>query len=70
MKTSPGSALWVRFTSDFDFKPTPQSTVAYKAGMVANVTRACATLAVVAGKAVRIKRDRKDAGAEIDNGRR
>lgn len=48
--------MWVRFTSDFDFKPTPQATIAYKAGMVANVTRACATLAVAAGKADRLRK--------------
>jgi hypothetical protein len=48
--------MWVRFTSDYDFSPAARNgrvTVAYKAGMVQNVTRECATLAVAAEKAVR-----------------
>lgn len=48
--------MWVRFTSDYDFSPAAlkgRVTIAYKAGMVENVTAACATLAVAAEKAVR-----------------
>jgi hypothetical protein len=41
----------VKFTSDFDYKPTSQVTVAYKAGMEVTVKRECAGLAVAAGKA-------------------
>lgn len=50
---------WVRFTSDYDFKATPGSTIAYKAGMTQNVTRRCATLAIASGKAVRLKTPNK-----------
>lgn len=41
---------WVRFTSDFDFKPKPQVTQAYKDGAVKLVTTACANAAIAAGK--------------------
>lgn len=44
---------WIRFTSDFDFRPRPQVTIAYKAGMHLLVTTACADLAVAKGRAVR-----------------
>ncbi|NLS07612.1 hypothetical protein HGP14_30580 [Rhizobium sp. P32RR-XVIII] len=44
----------VRFTHDFDYKPTSQSTVGYKAGMELTVKRECADQAVAAGKAVEI----------------
>lgn len=53
--------MWVRFTADFDWKPTPQSITAYKAGMEQNVTRACAEAALSADKAVKCSRPRKDA---------
>lgn len=46
--------------ADFDFKPTPAVTIAYKAGGEYNVPRAAATLAVAYGKAVRITKTRKD----------
>lgn len=55
-----GVGVWVRFTGDYDFKATPGSTVAYKAGMVLNVPTRCATLAAIAGKAVRLKKTNKD----------
>jgi len=42
----------VRFTADFDYKPTARVTVAYKAGMEVTVKRDCAAKAVTAGKAV------------------
>lgn len=38
----------VRFTKDFDFKPSDQSTVAYKAGWTGTVTQACAKAAEAA----------------------
>jgi hypothetical protein len=43
--------MWVRFLSDFDFKPKPAVTIAYPAGLVVNVTRTCAAKALAAGKA-------------------
>ena len=44
----------VRFTHDFDYKPTPQSTIGYKDGMELTVKRECADQATAAGKAVEI----------------
>lgn len=44
----------VRFTSDFDYKPTARSTIGYLAGMEENVKRECADQAIAAGKAVPI----------------
>jgi hypothetical protein len=44
----------VRFTHDFDYKPTPRSTIGYKAGMELTVKRECADQAVAAGKAAEI----------------
>lgn len=49
----------VRFTQDFDFKPTRQSTIGYKAGMEETVKRACGEQAIAAGKAVEIGKDAK-----------
>jgi hypothetical protein len=60
----------VRFTADFDFSPVPlrgHVTIAYKAGMSANVTRGCAEHAVSAAKAEHIpspkRKDKVDAGS-------
>lgn len=55
---------WVRFTADFDFKATPQSTIAYKAGMKLNVPQRCASIAVLARKAARLKKTSKDSEAQ------
>lgn len=51
--------MWVRFTADFSWRQ-PAFTIAYKAGMVENVTRDCGEAAVAAGKAIRLKKTRKD----------
>ena len=48
--------MWVKFTKDFDFKPKPTVTKAYKAGMVENVTQACAEQAIALGKAEKTAR--------------
>lgn len=42
----------VIFTDDYDYKPTPSCTIAYKAGMAMTVKRDCALKAIAAGKAV------------------
>lgn len=42
---------WVKFTSDMDYRLTPQCVRAYKAGMQLLVSQACADSAVAAGKA-------------------
>lgn len=47
---------WVRFTSDFDFKPKPGVTLAYLRGDVLNVPRAASAAALCAGKAVAMKK--------------
>lgn len=49
----------VRFIDDFDYKPTPMSTIAYKAGMEMTVKRECADEAIARGKAVEIDPPRK-----------
>lgn len=46
---------WVRFLEEFDWKPKPAVTVAFRAGTVKLVTRACAEKALTAGKAVRLE---------------
>lgn len=46
----------VLFTHDFDYKPKPQVTIGYRAGMKKTVKRDCADRAVAAGKAVSIDR--------------
>jgi hypothetical protein len=46
--------MWVRFTSDFDWRPPERKgtvTVAYRAGMTKYVRKACAEAAIAAGKA-------------------
>jgi hypothetical protein len=52
---------WVRFISDFNWKPKPAVTIAYKAGHVMNVTSACAAEAVRKGRATRMKKTTKSA---------
>lgn len=46
----------VRFTADYDYKPTPQSTIGYKAGMVETVKRECGEQAIAAKKAILVDR--------------
>jgi hypothetical protein len=44
--------MWFRFEKDYDFSPDAKGgrvTIAYKAGMVQNVTRECAEKAEAAG---------------------
>ena len=42
---------WVRFSKDFEWWPSAQVTISYKAGTVKNVTRRCAAEAKVKGAA-------------------
>lgn len=51
--------MWVRFTGDYRWRPKPTLTIAYKVGMVQNVTRACAAAAIEAGKAEKAQAPRK-----------
>ena len=41
----------LKFKKDFDFKPSSQSTIGYRAGWEGPVTQACAEAAVAAGAA-------------------
>jgi hypothetical protein len=50
---------WVRFTADFDWKPNPQVTIAYRVGQEVNVTTPCAAKVLKAGKAVRLSKSKK-----------
>ncbi len=59
MTISVGSAVWIRVTETFRYKPNYGTTVVYKPGTY-NVPTAAATLAVAAGKAVRLTKARKD----------
>ena len=43
----------VKFVADFDWKPTPAVTIAFKAGWTGLVTTPCAELAVAKGRAER-----------------
>lgn len=66
--------MWVRFTEDFDFSPPAlggRVTTAFKAGMVENVTRECATAAFAAACAVRANRpqSRGDRDGDADRSR-
>ena len=60
MTTTPGSGVWIKLLADFDYRATPAVTIAYRAGHTYNVPSAAATLAVAAGKAVRLKKTKKD----------
>lgn len=59
---------WVRFTQDFDWKPIPQKTVAFRADMVRNVTTPCAGAAIAKGKAIRLRKPHKDVEPHEDQG--
>ena len=50
----------VRFTQDYDYKPVPQVTVAYLAGLVKTVKRECGRRAIEAGKALEITRQKDE----------
>lgn len=53
--------MWVRFIDDFDWRPRCGVTVAYKAGMTLNVTRACAVAA--GSRAVPVSQEERDGKA-------
>jgi len=55
---------WVRFTADHDHR-VGASTVAYKAGMRCNVTRACRDEAVALGRAAAIRTPGKAAAQAL-----
>ena len=64
--------MWFRFDRDFDFSPTAKGgrvTVAYKAGMVQNVTRECAEAAEKAGAGSRTQPVKETADGDADGSR-
>lgn len=44
--------VWLKFTADFSFKPSPAVTQDFRRDSYANVTTACARAAKDAGKAI------------------
>lgn len=54
----------VKFTKDFDYKPTTNTTIGYLAGMEETVKQECADQAIAAGAAKAVEKPRK----ETDNG--
>lgn len=52
----------VKFLADFDWKPTPQTTIGYRAGQMVLVTTPCAEKAIALGKAERVDLPAPDAG--------
>jgi hypothetical protein len=59
--------MWFRFDRDFDFSPAAKAgrvTIAYKAGMVQNVTRECVEAAKCAGAGSLTKSPKETADGE------
>ena len=52
--------MHVKFTADYDHKPTSMTTIAYKAGWSGTVTRSCGDAAIAAGKADVAKAPRRE----------
>jgi hypothetical protein len=53
---------WVHFTADFDWKPKPQVTIAYRKGQRLLVTTPCANVAFAKRVAEKLKTPRKTDG--------
>lgn len=58
---------WVQFTADFDWKPTPQVTIAYRAGQRLLVTTPCANAAIAKSVAEKLKTPRKSDGGKVES---
>nr|WP_278377191.1 hypothetical protein [Brucella anthropi] len=58
---------WVYFTADFDWKPNPQVTVAYREGQRLLVTTPCANAALAMSVAEKLKTPRKSDGTQIES---
>jgi hypothetical protein len=60
------TAMWIEFLKDYDWAPAGATwLVAYKAGMLANVTAEAAAAAIEAGCAVEIKAPSRAEAAEL-----
>ena len=55
-----------RFTKDFDFKPTMQSTIGYQAGYEGMITTAAAEAATKAGAGEVIEKDPEPKGKQAN----
>ena len=55
----------IRFTDDFDWHPTPRTTIAYLSGMEVPVKRACCDAAVAAGKGVEVSTPNRDQAEDV-----
>lgn len=51
---------WFHFEQDFDFRPKPGVTIAYKAGMTKLVTTTCAKQAEQKGKGARVRKPKPE----------
>lgn len=62
--------MWVKFLKDHDFTPAaePRVVIAYKAGMVRNVTRECFNQAKKRGAAVETKAPPREPAASEGGG--
>ncbi len=60
---------WVYFTENFDWKPKPQVTIAYREGQRLLVTTPCANAAFAKGVAEKLKTPRKADGTKIKSDR-
>ncbi|WP_273785606.1 hypothetical protein [Brucella intermedia] len=60
---------WVHFTADFDWKPKPQVTIAYRKGRRLIVTTPCASAALAKGVAEKMKTPGKADGTKIKSSR-
>jgi len=56
--------MWVKFKRDFDWRERPTAIVAYKKGMVKNVTKRCGEEAIAAGAAEETKAPSKAEAAQ------
>jgi len=62
--------MWVKFADDFDWKPKPSVTIAYRAGMILNVPIAAARAAVAANKGRMMRKTHRHAEpVEIEDDR-
>ena len=60
---------WVEFTGNFEFRPSPSTSIDYIEGMRLSVTEACAAQAVAAGKAKRVPTPKAAEKAEFERTR-
>lgn len=52
--------MWLKFTRDFSWKPTSQSTIVYKEGSVINAKAEVAEAALAKNAAIKMSKKNKD----------